>query len=278
MGWVAPHQQYGKQVTLLTFPGPASADGFNTPGVHVLTLPVNPDIQYTRPWRTTPTQTIQGAYVDNFGGGVPTLILSGHTGYWGGVGAYQGQPVDGFTAYNALNEGIIQYYFLLLQQQATATPAVTLQYINNIDEQFLTLMPTQNFQLLRSHSKPYLYQFQAQFIVLADHHTDSTIPLPDPIDPLLGGSTTSSLLSSVVTTTSMPRTPASAPAAQALAPPSRKVIVQNGQTLWAIAAQQLGTHNNTAIEQGVQAIAAANHLANPNKIYVGEVLTIPSIL
>ncbi len=278
MGWVAPHQQYGKQITLLTFPAGNSADGFKTAGSHVLVLPVNPDIQYTRPWRTTPTQTVQGVYTDNFGGGVPMLTLSGHTGYWGGVGEYQGQSVDGFTAYNALNEGIIQYYFFLIQQDGTTQPAVTLQYINDADEQFLTLMPTSNFQLLRSHSKPFLYQFQAQFIVLADHHADSTIPLPDPIDPILGGSSGISMLSPTVTATPAPRSPAKAPAAHALAPPSRKVTVQSGQTLWAIAAQQLGTSNNTAIEQGVNAIAAANHLANPNKIFVGEVLTIPSIL
>lgn len=278
MSWVAPHQQYAKRITLLTFPASNAADGFKTPGAHILTLPVNPDIQYVRPWRTTPTQTIQGVYVDDFGGGVPTLTLSGHTGYWGGVGEYQGAPVDGFTAYNALNQGIIQYYFFLIQQQSATTPAVTLQYINDPDEEFLTLMPTQNFQLLRSHSKPFLYQFQAQFIVLADHHADSTIPLPDPIDPILGGSTSSMLGSGPASATPAPRSPAQAPAAHALPPPSRQTIVQSGQTLWAIAAQQLGTTNNTAIEHAVNAIAQANHLANPNKIYVGEKLTIPAII
>lgn len=278
MGFVPPHQQYGKQVTFLTFPAYPNADGFKTPGNHVLVLPVNPDITDVKPWRTTPTQTIQGVYTDNFGGGVRMLSVSGHTGYWRGVGLYQGQPVDGFTAYNALNDEIIQYYFDLIEEDGTTEPAVTLQYINDIDEQFYDLMPTQNFQLLRSHSKPFLYQFQAQFIVLADHHQGSTIPVPDPIDPLLGGSTTIPGLTITTTTTPAPRSPAQAPSATALPPPARKVVVQAGQTLWAIASQQLQTTNNTAIQKAVNAIAAANHLANPNKIYVGQVLIIPAIL
>jgi hypothetical protein len=278
MSFTPPYQQYGKQVGLLVFPANSNADGFKTPGSHYLVLPVNPNIQLTRPYRTTPTQTIQGAYVDDFGLGVALLTLSGHTGYWIGTGQYQGQPVDGHGAYKALDEEIIQYYFLLESQQAKVQPAVTMQFFNNIDGQFLDLKPTQNFQLTRSASKPFLYQFQATFIVLADHHTEATTPVYDPIDPLLAGGMSfpnpSLMPVSVSTTTTRPSS--QSPSAQSAPAQSLKVIVKAGNTLWGIASQYVSPPaTNAKINAEIQAIAHASHLANPNLIYPGQVLTVP---
>ena len=277
-----PYNQSGKSVRLLVWPGTSATDGFSNGQAHWLILPVNPDVQIQRAIRTTATQTIQGAYVDNFGLGIGTLTLSGHTGWQYGVGqfsnvgTFRGTPVDGFGAAQALQYYIIQYYFDLQSQQAQQNPAVTMQYFSEIDEQWYDVIPTGPLAMpIRSHAKPYLYQFQAQFLILEDHnHLGAVPPLADPIDPLLVVSDYSLGLSGQ---SLMGVGNSGSPPGSALPPPGGIVIVQAGDTLWSIAAQYVSAPvTNAKIQAEVNAIAALNHLANPNFIYPGEQLKIPA--
>jgi hypothetical protein len=267
------HRQAGLFSSLTVFPGPPTADPARYgPKMHRIVLPVNPDYQYTQPYRTTPTQTIQGAYVDDFGLGVAALTLSGHTGWAIGVGRYNGQPVDGWGAIDALWHDILDYYFDLEQQQATQAPQVTMLYRNDADELHLSVKPTGNFVPSRSKAQPYLYQFQVPFIVLADlnHGGLATTPVPDPIDP--GIRTTAPLFSTGGGggTTS--------PLAQALPSPSRIWIVKPGDTVWTIVIPYLRVPlTDAAIAEAVQIVAQANHLANANVIYPGQRLLIPPL-
>ena len=290
MTYTPPHQQSGpgKFVQFLVWPGSNDTDGFHNSQAHMLILPVNPDTQVQRAIRTTATQTIQGAYVDDFGLGIGMLTVSGHTGWQIGIGQYNdhggytGIPIDGFTAAQALQYYIIQYYFDLEAQQARQNPAVTMQYFNTIDEQWYTLKPTGPLTVpIRSHSKPYLYQFQAQFYILEDHnHLGAVPPLADPIDPLLTVSDYSLGLSGqslMGIGNSGTGASGSSPASQALPPPGGIWIVTAGQTLWGIATNYVNAPvTNGKIQAEVNAIAAINHLANPNFIYPGEKLKIPA--
>lgn len=277
MAYVLPHAQAGKQIGLLVYPAEMNANGFHVPGGHYLVFPVNPDIQFQRAIRTTATQTIQGAWIDDFGLGIGQLTVTGHTGWAGIVGGYaeNGGPVtpcNGFEAFQHLWYDLIEYYFALESAQVQQPPAVTMQWFNNIDEQFFVVKPTNALQLLRSKSKPYLYQYTLSFWVLYDHnHPGAVSPVADPIDPLINTRPDRS----VSTLTLGPN-----PVSQALPPPGHVVTVQAGQTLWGIAAQWLTQQgqptNNAAIATVVQAIAQANQLANPNLIYPGQQLTIPA--
>ncbi len=267
MPYTPPFNQSGNQVGLLVYPGPVSADGFSYgSAAHYLVLPVNPDYQLTQPVRTSATQTIGGVYVDNFGLGAPTLTLTSHTGWQVGTGSYQHQPIDGRAAIDHLWYDIVLYYFTLLNAQSPIwPPATTMQFFNNIDGQFFSLMPTGQPARPRTHTKPYLYPYSLSFYVLLDiNHQDLTNPVPTPIDPLVDLTASGSGGIQIRTTTHPPGgTPQTI----------HHVTVAAGDTLWGLCAQFV--QGNAAIQAVVNAAVALNHLGNANMIYPGQVLAIP---
>ncbi len=271
MAYVPPHAQAGKRCWILVWPGTPNQDGFHQPGAHWLYLPLNPDLQFTRAIRTTATQTIQGAYIDNFGLGIGQLTLTGHTGWQRGQGSYNGQPVDGWEAYQALWYDIIDYYFALQSAQATQPPQVTMQFSNDVDALFLTVVPTSQPNpktLLRSKTKPYLYQYALSFYVVSDNnHPGAVSPIADPIDPLIQVSPGLAISDTVVNL-------GPSPVATALPGQALHYTVQAGDTLSGIAVK-FGAQNLIAAEN---AIAQASGVANVNLIWAGQVLTIPQPL
>lgn len=272
--YVPPTPQAGKRCWINVWPDVATSDGFHAPGHHTLYLPLNPELQLTRAIRTTATQTIHGAWVDNFGLGVGILTLAGHTGWASGAGTYNGQPVNGFQAFQALWYDIVDYYFALQSQQATQTPAVTMQFGNDVDAQFFTVMPTsspQPFSVQRSKAKPYLYQYTLSLIILRDNnHPGAVSPIADPIDPLINVSPGMALSQSTVPVVNVSPSPVST----SLPGRSLKYVVKAGDTLSGIAVQ-FGARDLIAAED---AIAQASHVANKNLIFVGQVLIIPQPL
>ena len=269
----APTPTADKHCWINVWPGPAVENGFLAPGHHTLYLPLNPDIQFSRAIRTTPTQTIAGAWVDNFGLGIGTLTLSTHTGWAAGAGAYNGRPVNGLEAWQHLWWNIMEYYFAEQSKQATQTPQVTMQVSSEADDLFLDVIPTNPWATTKTHTKPYLMQYQISFLVLRDNlHPGAVSPVADPIDPLIHVSATAAVSDTVVNAGGV--APPS-PLEQALPGPVRQWRVRPGQTLWTIAATLLNTQNGTAIAQAVQRIAQANHLADPSFIYPPQILTIP---
>lgn len=267
-GYVPPSPQWkpDRQIALRVFPGPSAAQAGSQ--THTLVLPFVETWQLQWPIRTTATQTIVRAYIDDFGLGVPTLQLSGHTGWHVTYGQYNGQPVDGYQAFHHLYYDIVLYYFDLEAQQGSQQPDVTCEVLNALDQLHYRVKPTQQFQVVRSKSRPLLYQWSLSFIVLEDLAApDAFTPIPSPVDPLLpttGGAASTPGGGS-------PRDPGQAPPAQAQTPPAQHYTVESGDTLWGIALKFYGNGADYPV------IARANHLANPNLIFPGQVLTIPAL-
>lgn len=102
------------------------------------------------------TQTLGGAYVDNFGEGVPTVQISGHTG-WGA-----GDRPDGRQAFFELHDDIFKQWH---QQRAEAVeqnldPDKVKLIFNDVLDSFTWVVAPQNFVLRRSRSRPLLSQYQ----------------------------------------------------------------------------------------------------------------------
>lgn len=272
----APHRQAGKRCWLLVWPGPSGQNGFQQPGAHSLYLPLNPDIQLTRAVRTTATQTIQGAWVDNFGLGIGTLTLSGHTGWAAGQGSYNGQPVNGFEAYQALWYDIMEYYFARQSQQATQPAQVTMQFSNDVDEMFFDVMPASTpnpWTIQRSKVKPYLYQYTLSLTILRDNmHPGAVSPIADPLDPLIAVNPSQAVSDTIINFVNV--TPN--PVATALPARTQTYLIQPGDTLSGIAVRYGATP--ATLDAVMQAIAHANGITNENLIFVGQVLTIPQPL
>lgn len=273
-----PYLPTGQQIEIAVYPGPSRQAAGQA--LHALVLPANVEtLQAPHPMRTTLTQTITGAYIDNFGAGIPILQLSGHTGWqvWqsGPIppGRYNGAPVNGFAAFQHLYYDIILYYFLLCSYQGSQQPNVRCEIVNAIDDNFWVVVPTGEFTPLRNKARPLLYQWSASFIVLQDlaHAIVFQPPIPNPIDPLVTtqGSGPPPPSPQYIGGSPPARDPSHAPAAQAQPPTTIAYTVQPGDTLWAIAQRFYGNGAQYRV------IAQFNHLADPNLIFPGQVLHIP---
>jgi hypothetical protein len=253
-------------------------DGHTAPGHHTLYLPLNPDIQFTRAIRTTATQTIEGAWVDNFGLGIGTLTLSSHTGWASGLGAYNGQPINGFQAWQMLWYNIMEYYFALQSQQATQTPHVTMQFASDVDELFCTVMPTSTpnpWTMIKNKTKPYLFQYTLSLIVLRDNnHPGAVSPIADPIDPLIQVHPGQAVSHTVINLASLGRSPV----ARAL--PLRMLYhkVTAHDTLKSIATSYVTHPDFPRVVAAEQAIQRVNGIATATNIYPGQLLAIPQPL
>lgn len=229
---------------------------------HTLRLPVNPATKtYTHDIRTTLTQTEGGAWIDDFGMGVPTLQLQGNTGWRALKGEYQHALVDGFQSWNHLYRDILQYFFAL-RKQAQNADDISFVVIDDADQVTYRVMPNQQLQLSRTSSSPLLFPYSITFIVLSSSlSVQGMQPLPDQITQIAGhtGAAQRKQLAQVIVTK----------AQTTRQPKPRTYTVQAGQDLSTIAQLFYGSGSLYPV------IARANHLANPNLIYPGQVLTIP---
>lgn len=146
--------------------------GFSTP----VTLKIRPeDLTRNEPSRVTVTQTLgrgtQG-WVDNFGEGLPSVTISGHTGWRSSAGSGE----DGAEAFETLNN-LVQHEYHKAKQAAIDAgmdPAtVKLLFIDMLDGFTWNVTPTQ-FVLRRSRSRPLLFQYN---ISLQAVSTDIDNPL-----------------------------------------------------------------------------------------------------
>ena len=146
--------------------------GFGSPVV----LKVRPeDLSRSEPSRTNVTQTLgrnaQG-WVDNFGEGLPSVTISGHTGWRTSSGSGE----DGAKAFETLNTLVQKDYHKAKQEAINAgiDPAtVKLLFIDMLDGFTWSVTPTQ-FVLRRSRSRPLLFQYN---ISLQSVATDIDNPL-----------------------------------------------------------------------------------------------------
>lgn len=150
--------------------------GFGTP----VTLKVRPeDLTRNEPSRVNVTQTlgrgVQG-WVDNFGEGLPSVTISGHTGWRSSAGSGE----DGAQAFETLNN-LVQHDYHKAKQAAidagTDPATVKLLFIDMLDGFTWSVTPTQ-FVLRRSKSRPLLFQYNIALQAVATDIDNPLMVLP----------------------------------------------------------------------------------------------------
>jgi len=124
-------------------------------------LPIRPeDLTRGEPQRAAVHQTLgrdaQG-WVDHFGEGLPSVTISGHTGW----GYKPGLGLDGFQSFEALNQLVVHDYPAKIQQAIDYghDPAgVKLLFVDLLDSIAWQVVPMQ-FNLRRSKSSPLLFRY-----------------------------------------------------------------------------------------------------------------------
>jgi len=134
-----------------------------------VTLKVRPeDLTRTEPSRINVTQTLGrdvSGWVDNFGQSLPSVTISGHTGWRTSAGSGE----DGAEAFERLNELVVHEYHAAKQAAIDAgiDPAtVKLLFVDMLDNFAWNVAPMQ-FTLRRSKSRPLLFQYSIQMQAIA---------------------------------------------------------------------------------------------------------------
>jgi hypothetical protein len=150
-------------------------------GIQEKTLVVNPEsYSQTEPARITVTQTKGGMFVDSFGEGIKTIVISGTMGYKrriavGGPGPEQ-LSGPGTEKSNKQREGVSgQDQFLDLRKLyrdwllASTDPneKAQMRFYNWSDEESYEVVITQ-FSLQRATGRPLLYQYNIQMTCIKD--------------------------------------------------------------------------------------------------------------
>ncbi len=120
------------------------------------------DLQWTEPSRIAAMQTLGGAWVDAFGPGVATIVISGHTGWKG--------PVKGGSDWEAKFMELYQVAFKGWHDivESTKDPeAPNMEFVDTLDQRCVIVAP-QNFILKRSKTRPLLMQYNISFLVMRD--------------------------------------------------------------------------------------------------------------
>lgn len=130
------------------------------------TLTINPeDLTQKEPNRSEVTQTLGGAYVEDWGAGLIEMVIRGTTGYRKRVNI-QGKETDGFQEFKDLRNDIFRYF---LNPDGTAKrdsrDEYTLNFYNWEDSEYYEVFP-KYFQLSRSKNRPLLYSYDFPFICL----------------------------------------------------------------------------------------------------------------
>lgn len=144
-----------------------------------VTLTVRPeDLTRNEPSRVSVHQTlgredVQG-WVDDFGEGLGSVTITGHTGWGAG-----GRP-DGVNAFLALNDLVVHDYHAARQSaiDSGSDPAkVKLIFIDMLDDFAWTVTPT-NFVLRRSKSRPLLMQYNISLQAVSTSVDDKFMSVP----------------------------------------------------------------------------------------------------
>lgn len=129
------------------------------------------DLTRGDPSRLNVQQTLGGAWADNFGPGVPTITISGHTG-WRPLAGSLG---DGEARFQALKTTVFDQWHAKRRDavQAGRDPdLVQLVFSDSLDG-FTVVVAPMSFTLRRSRSRPLIYQYQISLTVL-DQNVDQT--------------------------------------------------------------------------------------------------------
>lgn len=131
--------------------------------VQEVTLTLRPqDFSRTDPSRVTVHHTLGGAWADNFGPGLPSINISGHTGWRGGSDG------NGETRWQAFRDLVYNAWHNRRKdavQQGRDPALVKLLYADSLSGFVVEVAPLA-LTLRRSKSQPLLIQYQLSLIVL----------------------------------------------------------------------------------------------------------------
>lgn len=161
----------------------------------IVPLTIRPEeLTRTEVSRLTVQQTLGGAWADDFGAGLTTINISGHTGWRG----FQG--VDGMALFQNLRATVFTNW-QLARNNARATGVdpnlIQLIFADALDTTIDVVAPI-NFTLRRSKSRPLLCQFQISMIGLGDTPTPAQPSFLSSLVQSLGLSTIVAAVSQVV--------------------------------------------------------------------------------
>lgn len=153
-----------------------------------VTLNIRPeDLTRTDPARVAVHQTLGRSatgWVDNFGEGLPTINISGNTG-WRNA---QGTGLDGAEAFDALNQLITREYHEAKQiaiNTGMDPAAVRLIFVDVLDDFAYPVVPTV-FSLRRSKSRPLLFQYTIALQAISKDIESIEVLAPDFGNPANG--------------------------------------------------------------------------------------------
>lgn len=133
------------------------------------------DLTRTDTSRLSTVQTLGGAWVDNFGPGLPTVQIAGHTG-WGG-----GNRPDGIAEFQKLYDTVFARWHALRADAVKSgldPDKVKLIFADGLDD-FTWVVAPQNFILKRNRSRPLLSQYQINLTYVSDDVKETMAALSD---------------------------------------------------------------------------------------------------
>lgn len=136
------------------------------------------DLTRNEPTRSVVHQTLGRqdviGWVDNFGEGLPTLTIAGHTGWR----SPDGKAVDGMGKFEDLNQLVVHDYHAAKQvaiDTGIDPGLVKLIFVDTLDGFAYSVVPMQ-FTLRRSKSRPLLYQYNINLQAIATS-IDAAVPV-----------------------------------------------------------------------------------------------------
>lgn len=238
--------------------------------VHQLVLPANPDEQLTVDLRNTLTQTRIGAYYDQFGRGIPTLVLSGTTAWQSAQGAFDHRYCGGMEAALHLQRDIFGWYERHRKTDQSPT-GVIMTIVDDATQNVWTVTPITDLQFSQTHTAPMQVYYTLTLSVIQDHMTGVASPPPfDAIAHVLGHPKTRDqqarhALGQSATTGQAQRTGAVQ---------TRTILA--GETFGSIAQSVVGTNATPAqVRAEIAAIEHANPQLNPNQLPIGVQVRVP---
>lgn len=149
--------------------------------VVIMTLPIRPEeLTRTEPSRITVVNSLSGAWLDDFGRGLSTINISGHTG-WG-----QGDRPDGASQFAMLRDQFIHRWRVARKEkinQGLDPNDVRLIFIDALNDKYVADVAPTNFVLRRSRSNPLLMMYNISLTAIKEKAESPEAYLLEPIVP-----------------------------------------------------------------------------------------------
>jgi hypothetical protein len=145
------------------------------------------DLTRPEPGLLMPAQTFAGAFIDDFGPGLSSIQISGHTGWRGG------ETEDGAAAFKSLRENVwVQWHAQRKAAVEAGQPADSVKLIfSDVLDDITVVVAPGNFTLRRNKQRPLLMMYSIPMTVLGDQ---IDTPTADPLDFNLGDPSANSVI------------------------------------------------------------------------------------